>query len=328
MWQRSPIGSLVLACGLFIAPISGSQAAPGVYPQRAVRIVVPSAPGGGYDFLARVMAEKLPGELGQAVVVENRPGSGTLLGTQIVAAAAADGYPLLVGGLANLAFNPGLYAKPGYDPITDFVSIGLVGSFSYTLVARKDLPQSTIQEVISAARAQPGKLTMANAGIGSGQQVAAALFEHYAGIELLNVQYKGAQPAYTDLLAGRVDLFFDNTTTTKPFIEAQRIKALMSSGANRDPLLPSIPNGVEAGMNGLVLESWIGLFAPAHTPDPVIATLRQALGRALTDPAVRARFETNGWRLLSLTPEDTSRYVRTEAERWTRFLREAGIRGE
>ena len=298
------------------------------FPLHAVRIIVPSAPGGGYDFVARVFAEKLPGELGQPVVVENRAGSGTLLGTQLAAAAAPDGYTLLVGGLANLALNAGLFEKPGYDPVADFTPVGMVGSFTYTLVARKDLPQSSLQAVIAEARARPGKLVMAAAGLGSGQHVAAALLANLARIEFLDVQYKGAQPAYTDLLAGRVDLFFDNTTTARPLVDSGRIKAIASSGEVRDRLLPSVPTGVESGLEGLVFESWIGLFAPARTPQGSLDELRRAFIRSMADPTLRARFETSGWRLSTLSPAEGSALVKTETERWTQFLRKAGIRAE
>ncbi len=316
------LGIMVAGC-LAAAPAAAKD-----FPLHPVRIIVPSAPGGGYDFVARVFAEKWPADLGQPVVVENRAGSGTLLGTQIAAAATPDGHTLLVGGLANLALNPGLFEKPGYDPVNDFTPIGMVGSFTYALVARKDLPQSSLQAVIAEARANPGKLVMAAAGLGSGQHVAAALLGNLARIEMLNVQYKGAQPAYTDLLAGRVDLFFDNTTTARPLVESGRIKAIATSGEVRDRLLPNVPTGIESGLEGLVFESWIGLFAPARTPAPVIEELRRTLGRVMNDTTLRARFESNGWRLSTLSPTEGAALVKSEAERWTQFLRKTGIKAE
>jgi tripartite-type tricarboxylate transporter receptor subunit TctC len=314
---------MTLLAALATGPVAAKD-----FPLHPVRIIVPSAPGGGYDFVARVFAEKWPAELGQPVVVENRAGSGTLLGTQLAAAAAPDGYTVLVGGLANLALNAGLFEKPGYDPVADFTPVGMVGSFTYALVARKDLPQSSLQAVIAEARANPGKLVMAAAGLGSGQHVAAALLGNLARIEMLNVQYKGAQPAYTDLLAGRVDLFFDNTTTARPLVESGRIKAIATSGEVRDRLLPNVPTGIESGLDGLVFESWIGLFAPARTPALALDELRRTFSRAMNDANLRARFESNGWRLSALSPAEGTALVKAEAERWTQFLRKAGIRAE
>jgi tripartite-type tricarboxylate transporter receptor subunit TctC len=312
---------------LLLAALCGVAAAQS-YPTKPVRIVVANPPGGGFDFIGRLAAEKLGAELGQTFVVENRPGAGSLVGTQAVVQSPPDGYTLLVGGLANMAFNSGLYAKPGYDPVVDFAPIAIVGSFSYTLVARPDLPQSTLKDLIDFARANPGKLSIANAGIGTGQHVAGALLAQLAKIDLLTVSYKGAQAAYTDLLAGRVDLFFDNTTTARPMIEGKRVKAIATSGANRDAILPNVPTGRESGVDGLVLESWIGLFAPAKTPPRVIEQLRAALEKAMQSPDMRTRLQSNGWTILSLSPQETAALVRADAEKWPRFLRQAGIKAE
>jgi tripartite-type tricarboxylate transporter receptor subunit TctC len=298
------------------------------YPNKAVRVIVPSAPGGGYDLIGRLLSDKLLAELGQPVVVENRTGAGTLVGTQAAAAAAPDGYTLLVGGLANMAFNPGIYKDLHYDPVADFVPIALVGAFSYTLVGRKDLPQNSLKEILAYARANPGKMTIASAGNGTGQQVAALLLRRLAKVDITEVPYKGAQPAYTDLMGGRVDLFFDNTTTAQPFVESGRIKAYATSAPSRDALLPNIPTGAEAGIGGLVLDSWIGLFAPAKTPPAVIARLRAALARVMQAPDVRKRLESGGWRLVNLSPKDTAAFVRAEAKKWPEFLRQAGVKPE
>jgi len=322
----NPGGEHVKHAAVFIAAMLAASAVLGQgYPTRPVRIIVPSTPGGGYDFVGRVLAERLPRELGQTVVVENRSGAGTLLGTQVAAAATPDGYTLLVGGLANIALNPGLYKNPGYDPVRDFTPVALVGSFSYALVGRSDLPQSNVRDVVSFARANPGKMTMAAGGLGSGQHVAGVLFQRLAKVDLVTIQYKGAQPAYVDLLAGRVDLFFDNTTTALPFVKGGRVKALVISGAVRDPLLPDVPTGKEAGLDGLVLESWIGLFAPAKSPRAVIERLRDGVGKVMQAPDLRARMEAGGWRILSLLPDETVALVTAEVRKWPAFLRQAGI---
>ncbi|WP_408596746.1 Bug family tripartite tricarboxylate transporter substrate binding protein [Limnohabitans sp.] len=298
------------------------------YPTKPMRLIVPTAPGGGYDFVGRVLAEKLSAELGQAMVVENRTGSGTVVGTQAAAAAAPDGYTLLMGGLANIAFTPGLYDKLPYNPATDFVPVALAGSFSYTLIARKDLPLNTLQEVMDFARANPGKLTIATGGTGTGQHVAAALLKSLAHVNILEVPYKGAQPAYTDLFGGRVDLFFDNTATVRPFLEGDRVKAIVTSNASRDPLLPQVPFGREAGLPGLVLESWIGIFAPSQTPAPVVETLRTAMGKVMQQADLRKRLEGSGVRVFNMPAKETEQFVKAEADKWPKFLRQAGIKAE
>jgi tripartite-type tricarboxylate transporter receptor subunit TctC len=227
-----------------------------------------------------------------------------------------------------MAFNAGLYKEPRYDPVADFTPVAMVGAFTYALVGRKDLPQSSLRELIEFARKNPGKLSIATSGIGSGQYVMAVLLKRLADVDILEVAYKGAQPVYTDLLSGRVDLFFDNTTTVRPFAADGRVKPIVTSGAKRDTLLPDVPTGREAGLEGLVLDSWIGLFAPAKTPAAAIDTLRTATARALDNTEVRKRMEANGWRILSMTPAETGRFVRSEAEKWPKFLQQAGIRAE
>jgi tripartite-type tricarboxylate transporter receptor subunit TctC len=250
------------------------------------------------------------------------------VGTQAVASAAPDGYTLLVGGLANMAFNPGLHKGVRYDPVRDFAPVAMVGAFTYALIGRKDLPPSSLQELLSYARANPGKLSIATSGIGTGQHISALMLKRFADIDLLEVSYKGAQPAYLDLLAGRVDLFFDNTTTARPFIADGRVKPFCTSGSARDALLPDVPTASEAGLRELVLDSWIGLFAPAKTPPAVIERLRGAIGSALAEPEVRRRLQATGWRIITLSLEETRAFVRREAQKWPAFLGQAGIRPE
>ena len=296
------------------------------YPSRAAHIVVPSAPGGGYDVIGRLLAESFTQQLGAAFVVENRPGAGTLIGTQAVATAPPDGYTLLIGGLANMAFNPALHLDMRYDPVRDFAPVAMVGAFTYALVGRKDLPQATFRELVDFARAHPGKLSIATSGIGTGQHISALLLKHYARIDLLEVTYKGAQPAYLDLLAGRVDLFFDNTTTARPFIADGRVKAYVTSGSVRDALLPDVPTAAQAGLRDFVLDSWLGLFAPAKTPAAVIERLRSATHTMLENAELRRRLEANGWRIISMSRDEMQAFVKREAQKWPPVLRQAGIR--
>jgi tripartite-type tricarboxylate transporter receptor subunit TctC len=297
------------------------------YPDRPVKIMAPSAPGGGFDFVGRVLADKLPEQLGQPFVVENRAGAGTMLGTQVAASAPPNGYTLLVGGLSNIALNPGLYKQLTYNP-SDFVPVALVISYSYTWIARPNLPQSSLKEVIDFARANPGKLNLAISGLGTGQHVGAAILCKLTGVTMENITYKGAQPVYTDLLSDRVDVFFDNTTTARPYIESGRVKALAISSAARNPLLPDLPTITETGAAPFVMETWFGLFAPAKAPAPVIEKLRGAVAEIMKSPAVRATFEKSGGTLLDMKPTETEAFVKAEITKWTKLVRDAGVTAE
>ncbi|HEY8356104.1 MAG TPA: tripartite tricarboxylate transporter substrate binding protein, partial [Ramlibacter sp.] len=247
--------------------------AQGAYPNRAVRIIVPQPPGGGFDTVGRLLADRLGKAMGQSFVVENRTGSGTLVGTDLAAKAAPDGYTLLVGSISNIALNPGLYASLPYDSLRDFEPVGLLVAYSYTLMARKDLPFRSLAEVIAHAKANPGKLTYASAGNGSGQHVLPAALWHMAGVDITHVPYRGAQAAYQDLLGGRVDLFFDLSPTARPQVDGGNARALAVSGPARNAMHPQVPTVQESGV-ALELESWFGLFAPAKTPRDVMDRLR------------------------------------------------------
>jgi tripartite-type tricarboxylate transporter receptor subunit TctC len=298
------------------------------YPSRPVRIIAPSAPGGGFDLVARVLAQKLGEQTGQAFVVENRPGAGTLVGTQLVARAAPDGYSLVVGGLSNIALNMGLYKEPGYDSLADFAPIALVVSHSYTLVARKDLPLASLKEVIAFARANPGKLNIGTSGIGTGQYIGAAIIAALTGVDIVKVPYKGAQPVYQDLLAGRVDLFYDNTTTTQPYVESGQVKALAVSSRVRAPTMPHVPTLIETGVVDLEMETWFGLFAPARTPRSIVERLRAEVDKATRSAEVRSRLETGSGRSLRMSPAETEAFVKAEVGKWKGLLRKAGIEAE
>lgn len=308
---------------LFTA-FTGSVFAQG-YPSRPIRVIVPQPPGGGFDLVARVLAEPLAKLLATPVVVENRPGAGMLVGTESAAKAEADGYTILLGAKPNLAFNAGLYERLPYDPRADFVPVGLATINLYTLVARKDLPFNTLKEMLEYARANPGKLTYASAGNGTGQHISAAVTFHRAGVRLTHVPYKGAGPAYQDLIPGRVDLFFDNSATAQPHIDAGRVKALAVSGTGRMAGLPNVPTVRESGVD-FDNETWIGYFVRAGTPAPVLARLRAELDKVLAMPEIGSLLEKRGYRMLRLSPRETEDLVATDIEKWTQLIRAAGIR--
>jgi tripartite-type tricarboxylate transporter receptor subunit TctC len=248
--------------------------------------------------------------------VENRTGSGTLVGTELAAKAAPDGYTLLMGSVSNLVLNAGLYKSLSYDPLKDFEPIGLAVAYSYTLMGRKDLPFNSLAELVAYARANPGKLTYASAGNGSGQHILAAALWHLAGVQLTHVPYRGAQPAYTDLLGARVDVFFDLSSTARPHVDAGSVKPLAVSGAARLPIHPSVPTLRETGVAPLELESWFGYFAPAKTPAPELNRLRTELRKVITAYDVVERFEKAGGRPMAVMGDDAKALQKRDIDRW------------
>jgi tripartite-type tricarboxylate transporter receptor subunit TctC len=311
----------VLALGL-AAPASAQ-----VYPDRPVKIIVPQPPGGGFDTVARVLADRLGPLLGQGMVVENRIGAGTLVGTEAVAKAPADGYTLLLGGLSNIALNPGLYANLPYDPLKDFTPIGLAVTWSYTLVARKELPYKTLKDLVEFARSNPEKVTFASAGKGSGQHIAMAVTAQLAGIKLTHVAYRGAQAAYQDVLGERVDLFFDISSTARAQVDSGTVRALAVSSRDRQAMHSDVPSVMETGVAPLDMESWFGLFAPAATPAPVLARLRAEFAKVIAMPEVAELFAKSGGRVMKLSPAETDALLKRDVERWTKLIREAGLGG-
>jgi tripartite-type tricarboxylate transporter receptor subunit TctC len=307
--------------------LAGLPAVAQDFPNHPIKVIVPQPPGGGFDLVGRVMADKLTQLLGQPVTVENRPGSGTLVGTDAAAKSAPDGYTMVVGGLPNIGLNPGLYKNLPYNSLRDFVPVGLAVSYGYTIVARKELKQNTLAEVLAYARANPGKLTYGSGGNGTGQHVGMAVLAYQAKTDMTHVPYKGAQAAYQDLIGERIDLFFDNTSTARNFVGNKQVKALAVSNAMPDATMPGVPTVRAAkGPASFEMESWFGYFVPAKTPPAVVTKLRAMFARALTYPEVIARFENSGGRVLGLQPAEMEALVKRDTERWTRLIKEANVR--
>lgn len=294
------------------------------YPNKPITIIASSGPGGGYDFIGRLLADLLGKQMSAAFVVENRTGSGTLIGTQAAAIAAPDGYTLLVGGLSNLVFNSALYKKLPYDP-RDFVPIGIVARYPYLLAARGDLPQSDIKALVAEIRANPDRLTVATSGPGSGQEVMASLFAKSMGLQLTQVPYKSAGAAYQDLLAGRVDLFFDSLSTARPHVEARRIKALLVTTEKRSPKMPWVPTAAEVGLPQLQMGTWFGLFAHRNVPPQVLVQLRTALRAVVQSGELAVRLESQGIEAMNLDGPATDAFINAEYARWTKTIKESGI---
>jgi len=311
---------------LLLLPVLSAHAQD--YPSKPIRILSPSAPGGGFDLVGRVLGAKLSEQMGQQFFIENRSGGGTLLGTQTIARAPADGYHILVGGLSNMALNMGLYKQPGYDSLSDFIPLRLVVSHSYTLVGRNDLPFNTVKELMSYARAHPGKLNFGTSGPGTGQYILASLVRGLGKLDLELVPYKGAQPVYLDLLGGRVDLFFDNSTTTRTFLESGQVKPFAVSSRQRAPDAPQIPTLLETGVIDLEMETWFGLFVPAKTPAAIVERLRKEIDIAMQSPEVRKKLQQGSGRILQMNTLETAAMLKSEVSKWPRLLRAVGIAQE
>jgi tripartite-type tricarboxylate transporter receptor subunit TctC len=311
---------MTLLAALVLAPASSAAQ---TYPDRPVKIVVPVGPAGSYDILGRLLADQLTKRLGQTFVVENRPGAGTVVGTKAVIASPPDGYTLLVGGLSNIVFNAGLYKNLSYDPLNDLAPVALVLNISYTLVASKSLPYSTPKEIIAAAKRNPGALKVANAGVGTGQHIVGAAFQAATGTKFLEVAYRGSSLAFPDLLAGRVDLFFDSTPAALPHIKSGGAKGIAILTAKRNPQAPDLPTMTEMGVPGFEIDSWIGIFAPAKTPPAVIARLQKEIAAA--GPELKPALANIGGELMQITPDRLAGFIRADYDKWIKIIKDAGI---
>lgn len=294
------------------------------YPTRPVRIIVPTGPGGSYDVVARVVGEQLAQRTGQGFFVENRTGAGTVVGTQTVINAKPDGYTLLAGGLSNIIFNTSIYEKPPYDALTQLVPVAIVYKSGYMLVTSNDLPYTSVKDFIAAAKAKPDGLNVATAGIGTGQQLVAVAFMRATGTQMSQVPYRGATAVYPDLLAGRVDAFFDSTAAALPYVKAGKVKGLGILSAQRSKDAPDVPTMNEAGIGGLAVDAWLGLFAPAGTPKPVIEKLQQEIAAAM--PELEVRFNAVGGETMSVPADKLDGFIRTENDMWTKLIKESGIK--
>jgi tripartite-type tricarboxylate transporter receptor subunit TctC len=293
------------------------------YPDHAVKIIVPSGPAGSYDIVGRLAADELSRRLSKTFVVENRPGGGTIVGTKAVIAAAPDGYTLLVGGLSNIVFNAGLYKTPPYDPLKDLVPVALILNISYSLIGSPTLPYKTTKEIVAAAKANPGSIKLANAGVGTGQHVVGAAFQAITGTKMLDVPYRGSSLAFPDLLSGRVDLFFDSTPAALPYVKSGQAQGIAILASKRNPDAPDMPTMTESGVPGLEIDSWIGIFAPAKTPPAVIALLQKHLAEA--GPEMKPKLANVGGELMTVPAAKVDAIVKADYDKWLKIIKDAGI---
>ena len=314
--------AVVIACTLAAACVHAQT-----YPTRTVRMVVPYAAGGNTDFTARVIATKLTDVFGQQVVVENRAGGATNIGSDLVAKAAPDGYTLLMGGASN-AINMSLYAKLPYDTLRDFAPVSLCVKGANVLAVHPSLPVKNLKELIAIAKARPGKLNYASSGLGSSNQMAGELFKLMAGVNIVHVPYKGNSPALTDTIGGQVEMIFSGVPLLVPHIQAGRIRAIGIGSLKRFPALPEVPTIDESGLKGYEATTWFGLLAPNKVPKEIVARLNVEVGKILARADVRDRFINEGVEPIGGTPEFFAGFIRDEINKYAKVVKAAGLKGE
>ena len=311
-----------LAAACWIAP---ALAADDEYPNRPVKIIVPFAPGGSTDVVARILADKLANEFKQSFVVDNRPGAGGNIGADAVAKSAPDGYTLLMGTTGVLAINGHLYKNLSYDPAKDLAPVSYTSLITNILVVNPDVPARTVPDLIKLAKSQPGALTFASSGAGSSTHLSGELFKALAGVEILHVPYKGSSQALVDVISGQVTMLFDNAPSSLPFVQQGKLRAIAVTSTKRLPNLPEIPTIDESGVAGYESLSWSGIMAPAGTPRPVIAKLNSAIEKILATDDVKQRFAALGVEPVGGPPEAFARHIRAESEKWGKLIKAANI---
>jgi tripartite-type tricarboxylate transporter receptor subunit TctC len=299
-----------------------------VYPSRPIRFVVAFPPGGGTDIIARSIAQKLAERLAQQVVVDNRPGAGGNIGTDIVAKSAPDGYTMLMGSAGPLAINASLFASMPFDPQRDLAPVTLAASTPNVLVVHPSLGVATVKELIALAKAKPGRINFASSGFGTPAQLAGELFNSMAGVRLVHVPYKGASPALADLLGGQVQIMFSTMPPALPHVKDGKLRALAVTSLKRSPAAPDLPTLTQAGLPGFEANTWHGVVLPAGAPAEVIGKLNREIVTILHLPDVVERLSAQGAEPVGSTPEEFAAYIRSETAKWAKVVRESGAKAE
>jgi tripartite-type tricarboxylate transporter receptor subunit TctC len=317
------ITSLLLTPILFATNVVAQE-----WPNKPIRWIVPFPPGGAMDVMARALAEKSSKSLGQAVVIENKPGAGGNIGADFVARSDADGYTMMITSI-GMATNKYLYPKLSYDPVKDFAPVSLIAIVPNILVTNATQPNvKTVSDVVANAKAQPGKLTYASAGNGSSIHLAGEVFTSMAKIDMQHIPYKGSNPAVTDLLGGQVNYMFDSITSAKPHIDAGKLRPIGITTSKRSKALPNVPTIAESGLPGYEVTPWFAVFVPAATPKPIVNKLNAALLDALKSPEIKAKFDGIGAEPLGTSPDELAIYLNKEIERWGKVISTNNIKSD
>lgn len=317
MWLKQAIVAMLTAFSMLATAQD--------YPTKPVRLIVPFAPGGPNDVLGRIVAQKLSEQIGQQVVVDNRSGGGGSTGTVMVANSAPDGYTLLFSGTSSLVINPNLY-KVTYDPIKDFSPVSLVGTAPSLLAIHPSIPAKTLKDLIGIAKTSPGRLNYASGGVGGTPHLAGELLKTIAGIEMVHVPFRGGGPALVALTSGEVDMYIGGLASMLTLVNDRRIRPIAVTSTKRTLMMPQMPTFIESGVPGYDISNWYAVFAPANTPNPVIAKLNKDLAKATASPDFVKRFSELGTDVMSSTPEQLAAYHRQDFMKWSKVIKTAGIK--
>jgi tripartite-type tricarboxylate transporter receptor subunit TctC len=295
------------------------------WPTRPVRLISPFAPGGGADITSRAVAQKLSISLGQQVLVENRGGAGGMIGVDIAAKSPADGYTVVMGTIGPIAINPSLYKKMTYDPMRDLIPVSQAANALNVLVVHPSLPAKNVKEMIAIAKARPGQMNYGSSGPGATDHLAGELFNVLAGVKMVHVPYKGGAPAMLDLVSGNVQVVFSTVSTAIAAMDSKRVRPLAMTGNQRFELMPELPTVAEAGLKGFEVNNWYGIFLPAGTPKDIVTRLNADVVKALAAPDVKKRLLEAGIVATSSSPEGFTTYVKAEAAKWAKVIKDANI---
>jgi len=302
------------------------QTAP--WPSKPIKLVVPYAPGGTTDVVARVVAEYLGKRLGQNIIVDNKPGKGAMVGTALVAKAPPDGYTLLMSVISGLTISPTLYGGGDFDPMGDFIHVSIASTNPSVLVVNPNFPARTFKEYVDYAKANPGKLAYATSGAGSSNHLLGVRLEQLIGVGMVHVPYRGAGPAMVDTIAGNVPSMFDSLPSAAPHIKSGKVRALAVSGAQRNPAFPDVPTMKEAGYPDLISYSWFGISVPARMPQPIVDRLASEMQAVLKEPEVVKRWEEIGAEGSTMTPAEVTHFIQSEIDKWTPVVKASGAKPE
>jgi tripartite-type tricarboxylate transporter receptor subunit TctC len=315
---------LAAAMVLLLALVSGALAQD--FPNRPIRLIIPFPPGGSNDVVGRLVAKELSIVLGQQVFVDNRGGAGGVIGSQLAATSAPDGYTLLIISIAH-AISPALH-KLEYDPVGAFTPISILATGTNTLVVNPSLPVHSVKELIDLAKKEPGVLNYASAGVGSFQHLGGELFKLLAGVNIVHVPYKGGGPAMQDVIAGHTKIMFSSLVQTTPFIKSGALRVLGTGSHKRNPVLPDVPTIEEGGVPGYAADNWWGIVGPANIPKPIVDKLYAAIQKALKAPALQEEFDREGAATVEMTSAEFGEYIKTEIVKWGKVIKEAGIEAQ
>ena len=325
---RLPKSVLSLVVAVALSAFAAASFAQ-TYPNRPVRLVVPFPAGGTTDILARAMAQKLSESLGQTFVVDNRPGAGGNIGSDVVAKSAPDGYTLLMGTVGTHAINPGLYPKMPYDHIKDFAPVVLVAGVPNVLVVNPNVPVKSVAELVTLARDKPGTINFASSGSGTSIHLSGELFKSLTGTQITHVPYKGSSPALTDLIGGQVQIMFDNLPSALPHIRGGKLRAIALTSSKRAPALPELPTIAESGipsLAGFEASSWFGIFAPAGTPRDIVTKINSEANKALQSAEMKEKLLAQGAEAVGNTPDYFVDYIRAETAKWAKVVKDSGAK--